>query len=311
MSEHELNLFEREHTYPDPDAKERYEALVGIDDAKLQVSRMLSILLNPDSLSAWANKFHPYASDLIQSMMERPPLVVFEGEVGSGKSALAECVGDPVSRANGALSISLLPISLSSRGTGRVGEMTALLSKAFDQVIDRGKRLRRPGKPPAGALILLVDEADAIAQSREASQMHHEDKAGVNAFIRGLDRISNERVPVAIILCTNRLGALDPAVRRRAATIFKFARPNAEQRMEVVKEPLLVLGLKFQEIMKIVDVTGERPSQRLPGFTYSDLRQRLIPAIVLQAYPDQAVDPERAVEIAQMMTPTPSFKEEQ
>ena len=34
-----------------------------------------------------------------------------------------------------------------------------------------------------GAVILLVDEADALAQSREAAQMHHEDRAGVNAFL--------------------------------------------------------------------------------------------------------------------------------
>lgn len=311
MSEQEPSLFEREHTYPDPDAKGRYDALVGIEEAKLQVSRMLGILLNPDSLSAWAKKFHPKASDLIKPMMVRPPLVVFEGEVGSGKSALAECVGDPVSRANDGLPISLLPISLASRGKGHVGEMTTLLSKAFDQVIERGKKLRRAGKPPAGAIILLVDEADAIAQSRESSQMHHEDKAGVNAFIRGLDRIANEGVPVAVILCTNRLGALDPAVRRRAAAVFKFSRPNAEQRMDVVKESLWVLGLKSQDIAKVVEVTGERPSQRLPGFTYSDLRQRLIPAIVLEAYPDHAVDPDRAIAIAQKMMPTPSFKEEQ
>jgi AAA+ superfamily predicted ATPase len=67
-----------------------------------------------------------------------------------------------------------------------------------------------------GAVILLVDEADALAQSREAAQMRHEDRAGVNAFIRGVDRIGNG-LPAAVIMCTNRLSALDPAVRRRAA----------------------------------------------------------------------------------------------
>ena len=47
-----------------------------------------------------------------------------------------------------------------------------------------------------------------MAQSRELGQMHHEDRAGVNALIRGVDYL---------VMCTNRLEALDHAVpiRRR------------------------------------------------------------------------------------------------
>lgn len=309
MSEQEPNLFEREQEYPDLDAKARYDALVGIDAVKARVTRMLSILVNPESLSAWAKKHHPKAAENIVSMMSRPPLVVFEGEVGSGKSALAESVGDPVARANGGLPVYLLPISLASRGQGRVGEMTLLLTQAFEEVIARGKKLRRSGGKPSGALILLVDEADALAQSREASQMHHEDKAGVNAFIRGLDRIANEKVPVAVIMCTNRLGALDPAVRRRAVDVFTFERPNTAQRADVLTEPLRSLGVDSGDITTIVSVTGPRKQGAL-GFTYSDLRQRLIPAIILDAFPDRGVDSDRAVEIAKEMIPAPSFKEQ-
>lgn len=308
MSEPQPFLFEREQTYPDSAAKDCFDALVGIDEIKTRVTRMLGVLLNPDSLSTWAKKFHPKAAATIAPMMTRPPLVVFEGEVGSGKSALAESIGDYVARANDGLPVYLLPISLASRGQGRVGEMTLLLSQAFDQVIDRGKKLRRPNGRPAGALILLVDEADALAQSREALQMHHEDKAGVNAFIRGLDRIANEKVPVAVIMCTNRLGALDPAVRRRAVDVFTFQRPNSAQRRDVLSEPLHALGLSPAQVTHIVSVTGGTGKDR-PGFTYSDLRTRLVPAIVLDAYPDKPVDPDRALEIAKKMTPTPSFKE--
>lgn len=300
-------LFERAQQYPDPDAKDRYEKLVGIDEIKALVVRMLSVLVNPDSLSSWAKNHHPKAAGVIAAMMARPPLLVFEGDVGSGKTALAESVGDAVARTNGGLSVHLLPLSLASRGQGKVGEMTLLLSKAFDEVIERGKKLRRAGAKPAGALILLVDEADALAQSREATQMHHEDKAGVNAFIRGLDRIVNEKVPVAVLMCTNRLGALDPAVRRRAADVLTFRRPTAAQRRDVLTDPLSALGLTAAQITRIVNSTGE--AGKRPGFTYSDLRQRLIPAIVLSAYPDGPVDPERAMELAESMQPTPSFKE--
>ncbi len=49
-----------------------------------------------------------------------------------------------------------------------------------------------------------------------------EDRAGVNAFIQDVDRIGNSRLPAAVIMCTNRRGSLDPAVRRREADILTW-----------------------------------------------------------------------------------------
>ena len=229
------------------------------------------------------------------------------GDVGSGKSELAETIGDDVARRVG-VSITLFPMSLSTRGQGRVGEMTQLLSAAFDHTLEEARRLKGTNGTSRGAVILLVDEADAIAQSREASQMHHEDRAGVNAFIRGIDRLANGKLPAAVIMCTNRLSALDPAVQRRAADILTFARPDAEQRLAVLAPPLRQLGLSEPQITAAVSATGARQEQ-VYGFTFSDLTQRLLPAIVLDAYPDNAVDPNRAIEIARTMVPTAPFQE--
>lgn len=53
-------------------------------------------------------------------------------------------------------------------------------------------------------------------------QMLCEDRAGVNAFIQDVDRIGNSRLPAAVIMCTNRRGSLDPAVRRREADILTW-----------------------------------------------------------------------------------------
>ena len=69
-------------------------------------------------------------------------------------------------------------------------------------------------------LVLVVDEADALAQSRAAEQMHHEDRAGVDALLAGVDSLAGEHVPVLVVMCTNRERALDPAVLRRAAATF-------------------------------------------------------------------------------------------
>ena len=154
---------------------------------------MLGLLINPSGLNAWVSKHHPGASGVLDTVLRRPPLVVLAGDVGSGKSELAETIGDDVARREG-VSIVLFPMSLSTRGQGRVGEMTQLLSAAFDHTLGEARRLKDVNGTSRGAVVLLVDEADAIAQSREAAQMHHEDRAGVNAFIRGVDRLANSKL---------------------------------------------------------------------------------------------------------------------
>ena len=300
-------LFDRPITFPDVEARERLGRLVGLDDHKTRLAKMLGLLINPSGLEAWVSKHHPGASGLLDTVLRRPPLVVLAGDVGSGKSELAETIGDEVARRED-VSIILFPMSLSTRGQGRVGEMTQLLSAAFDHVQEEAQKRNDTNGTSRGAVLLLVDEADAIAQSREAAQMHHEDRAGVNAFIRGVDRLANSKLPSAVIMCTNRLGALDPAVQRRAADILTFTRPNTEQRTAVLAPSLCSLGLSEAQLVAVVDATGPRQNADY-GFTFSDLTQRLLPAIVLDAYPDSAVQPSRAIEIARTMVPTAPFQE--
>jgi AAA+ superfamily predicted ATPase len=300
-------LFEARRILPDIDARERLDRLVGLDDQKMRLTKVLGLLVNPASLHEWASKHHPGASTLLDTVLRRPPLVVLAGDVGSGKTELAETIGDAVARAQD-IDITLLPLSLSTRGQGRVGEMTQLVTAAFDAAIDEA-RLMKGKKSATGGVILLVDEADALAQSRESSQMHHEDRAGVNAFIRGIDRMAGERLPAAVVMCTNRLSALDPAVRRRAADILTFNRPDDVQRAFVLEQRLGPLGFLSLDIAKIAAFTGPASNGGV-GFTFSDLTQRLIPGIVLDAYPSTKVTPSRALELARAMSPTPPFRDD-
>ncbi|MEO6279860.1 AAA family ATPase [Roseateles sp.] len=299
-------LFERRLTFPDFEPQERLARLVGLDDHKERLSKILGLLVNPAGLEAWAQKHHPDAKGLLTHVLRRPPLVVLAGDVGSGKTELAETIGDAVARQE-KIEITLYPLSLSSRGQGRVGEMTQLLSAAFDYTVEAAARLKGTSGRARGAVILLVDEADALAQSRESAQMHHEDRAGVNAFIRGIDRLANGQLPAAVIMCTNRLNALDPAVKRRAAEILAFDRPNDVQRHAVLDGALHSLGLSTKQIDELVAATGKGNGHY--GFTFSDLTQRLLPAIVLDAYPSRSVIAARALEIAVQMQPTPPFEE--
>lgn len=299
-------LFDERMTYPDFEPKERLDRLVGLDDQKARLSKIIGLLVNPKGLEAWISKFHPEADAVLDTVLKRPPLIVLAGDVGSGKSELAETIGDSVARQE-RIGITLFPMSLSARGQGRVGEMTQLVTAAFDHTLTEAKKLKAANGSSRGAIILLIDEADALAQSREASQMHHEDRAGVNAFIRGIDRLANAKVPAAVIMCTNRLNALDPAVRRRAADVLAFSRPNEEQRRFVLGNRLEALGISGTDLNAIVAATGPQEGKREYGLTFSDITQRLLPTIVLDAYPNHGVKAARAVEIASQLGATPPF----
>jgi AAA+ superfamily predicted ATPase len=300
-------LFERRVSFPDFEPQERLARLVGLDDQKDLLAKVLGLLVNPFGLQEWAEKYHPQARAAVDTVMRRPPLAVLAGDVGSGKTELAETIGDAVARQEG-IDITLYPLSLATRGQGRVGEMTQLVSAAFDYTIEAAEKLKNRSGKARGAVLLLIDEADALAQSRENAQMHHEDRAGVNALIRGIDRIANQKLPAAVLMCTNRLKALDPAVQRRAAEVLTFGRPDETQRRYLLTTRLQGIGLGVQAIDELVKLTGPRAVDA-PGFTFSDINQRLIPAIILSAYPHTAVDARKALLTAKAMSPTPAFQD--
>jgi AAA+ superfamily predicted ATPase len=182
--------------------------------------------------------------------------------------------------------------------------MTRLLQAAFTEVADAAAVGK--SREARAAVILLIDEADALAQSRELAQMHHEDRAGVNALVRGIDRLRRDSLPVIVIMCTNRLEALDPAIRRRAAATFSFERPDAHARMVVLGSLLEGADLTDDQLEALADATG--PSRSALGCTFSDLTQRLVPDLVLDAFArDRPIEFARALDLAQAMKPSPTF----
>ena len=298
------DLFQTIDTLPDPRAQERYEALVGLENVKARLEKEAELLLNPEELRRWSNEHHKRDEiAAARALQNRTSLFVFAGDVGTGKTVLAETFADAVARRL-KIEIVLFQLSLSARGSGAVGEMTRLLAEAFAEVethiapVKSGKRVERGG-------VLLIDEADALAQSRELAQMHHEDRAGVNALIRGIDHLAVSQRPVLTVMATNRLSALDPAVRRRAAGIFEFERPNEEQRITLLDALLSDAGLEPDQIKSLAHLTGR--DGREYGFTFSDIVNRVVPAAVLAAFPDSPITFEILVEAIADNPPTPPF----
>lgn len=302
-------LFARTEEFPNSSAQERFTALVGLDDLIDRLVTDAVALLNPTMLQRWSWDVHGEVIPAVGAIVDRTPLFVFAGDVGVGKTEVAEVIGQVIAVRTDT-DVTLYPLSLSARGRGAVGEMTTLLTRAFERISADFAKARRGDGMATSLGVLLVDEADALAQSRELAQMHHEDRAGVNALLRGIDGMRVDRLPVLTILCTNRLVALDPAVQRRAAAIEVFQRPTHTQRTALLTRLLAGTKLSSLEIDAVGLATGATAA-RPYGYTYSDLRQRLVPEIVLAAYRrGVAVDSLIANEILSLTQPTRPFDAE-
>jgi SpoVK/Ycf46/Vps4 family AAA+-type ATPase len=294
-----LALFDEQLQFPYEEAAKTYDGLVGLDGVKSRLVKEAVLLTRPNRLAAWSRAHHAKPTlQALSAFRGGAPFLIFAGDVGTGKTALATSFGDAVARELGE-QVNLLKMSVQTRGSGIVGDMTRQITNAFLSLEQDAKRTGR-------VTILLLDEADSLSESRETQQMHHEDRAGVNALIQGVDRLRGGKLPVLIVFCTNRVDAIDPAIRRRAADIIEFARPNEMQRREHITRLFGDLGLSAAQIEAIVCLTGPREG-RSYGFTYSDIADRLARQAVLSAFPDSPLGFELLKEIAASMVPTRPF----
>ena len=300
-------LFENTVVFPDPGALERYQSLFGLDPVKERLEKEAEILLRPELLEKWSKDMHGSKLAALDSLLRRPPLFIFAGDVGTGKTALATTFGDNLARSSG-IQVDQFSLSLNTRGSGRVGEMTTLISDAFRFIRTKAHKFPDSGKKAKGATILFIDEADSLAQSRELAHMHHEDRTGVNALIRGIDDIAAAKLCCLVVMCTNRLGSVDPAVKRRAAAIFEFRRPNLEMRRHILKTQLAGTGLSSSDIEFLAKELGESAS-RPYGHTFSDIIQRYVPSVILAAYPKEKITHSLASKVLHETPPTPPFNE--
>src|SRR5260370_21358352 len=78
---------------PEPVRADRYRRLVGVDEIKDRLRREALVLASPAALIAWAAEHHQADLPALTLMTDRAPLFVFAGDVGAGKTALAESFG--------------------------------------------------------------------------------------------------------------------------------------------------------------------------------------------------------------------------
>ncbi|MEE3528594.1 AAA family ATPase, partial [Pseudomonas aeruginosa] len=134
----------------DAQLNDREKVLLGFTGRYERVQNQLQLLLNQGQLSEWSKEHHKSVLPICNLVADQYPLVIFHGDVGTGKTATAECIANRIvsdSRAEDSL---LYKLSKGARAWGKVGEMGRLLGKFFAEVIEAAGKKRRA--------ILIIDE---------------------------------------------------------------------------------------------------------------------------------------------------------
>lgn len=148
--------------------------------------------------------------------------LLFWGPPGCGKTATAEWLAMQLRLPFGV-------VRLASLITSYVGETGANIQKVL-QIANQNP------------MILLVDEADAIAKSRDDENDVGELRRVVNALLQGLDAFtSNQSI---VILASNHTHLFDQALWRRFDDVIEFPPPSEAERLALLRHLSNGMNLK-------------------------------------------------------------------
>ncbi len=290
----ELELDEERH--PNNTVQSAYDNLVAIDDQKRSLLAMLHFIFDRRQLDKWHKKHHNNHLAFLNKVITGTPLIILEGDVGCGKTALAHSVGTPLAKLLDRR-VFCFETPSNIRGSGRVGEISSRITEAFSQA-----KAKIKGDDVG---LFIIDEADDLATDREQVQAHHEDKAGLNVLIKQIDAVAKDSPNLTVILITNRLKVLDPAVVRRASQIITFARPDMEGRKKVFHALLEGNRTSVKDLEELAQAS-ERADH---PFCFSDLIHKIGKQALMKAVADdRPFDKNILLELIQTVAPSPLIK---
>ena len=127
-------------------------------------------------------------------------------------------------------------------------------------------------------MVLLLDEADALAKQRDDPHDIGELKRVVNSFLQGMDGFSSTQS--ILIAASNHQYLFDPALWRRFDDVIEFAAPEAPQREAFLK--YLLSGVRFEGAL--ADAT-----KKTAALSYSDIQHVVIEAIKTMLLADRDI----------------------
>jgi SpoVK/Ycf46/Vps4 family AAA+-type ATPase len=291
------SIFDNTIELPNSEIRERTNSLVGFKTKFDRIYSNLKLLLDQEGLNTWSKKFHKIELPIIKQLKEKYPLIILAGDAGTGKTVTAESIADEMVRDLKKEGF-FLKLSTRVRGEGLHGQMGNLVNDAFAELKTQAGKKR--------IAFLLIDEADAIATTRSTMQMHQEEMAAVNTLIQKIDEIRELNGRAVIFMSTNRLHFIDEAILRRAAIILEFTRPNKDERKELFSICLEGPNLNNEELNMLVDLTGEEKNSGI-GFSYSDLRLKVLPEAIASVFPDAPLTFDILVDTITKIKPSPQI----
>lgn len=290
-------IFDNTIELPNSEIQERTKNLIGFDTKFNRIYSNLKLLLDQDSLIEWSKKFHKVELPIIGQLKDKYPLIILAGDAGTGKTVSAESIADRMTRELKKEGF-FLKLSTRVRGEGLHGQMGNLVNDAFAELkVQAGKKR---------IAFLLIDEADAIATTRSTSQMHQEEKAAVNTLIQKIDEIRELSGRAVVFMSTNRLHFIDEAIIRRAAIILEFERPTTEERKELFSKSLIGLDFTEEQLNQLANITSPEKNDDL-GYSFSDIRLKILPEAIANAYPNKALSFEIILETISTVKPSPKI----
>jgi len=290
-------IFDNIIELPNEEIQTQTESLIGFDTKFDRIYNNLKLLLDQDSLTKWSKRYHKIELPVIKQLKEKYPLIILAGDAGTGKTISATAIADRMTRELGKEGF-FLKLSTRVRGEGLHGEMGKLVNDAFQQLKEQAGKRR--------LAFLLIDEADAIATTRSTSQMHQEEKAAVNTLIQKIDELRELNGRAILFMSTNRLHFIDEAILRRAAVVLEFNRPTKDECIKLYQRGLEGLELTEKQLEELATLSVK--SNEEVGYSFSDVRLKVLPEAIASAYPDKPLSFEILKQTIQTIKPSPEIK---
>lgn len=163
--------------------------------------------------------------------------ILFHGYPGCGKSMSAERIAWNIG-------LPFLKVKFEAVVSSYLGESASNLSKLFETI-------------KTFPCVLLLDEFDFIAKSRDGKQDVGEMHRVVNILLNVLEDFNG---PGLIIATTNLEGAIDKAIFRRFDDIIELPKPGKTQILRILKSTLA--SMKSDK-----DINWEQVAERLKDFS--------------------------------------------
>ncbi|KAL9936753.1 hypothetical protein V8E36_003988 [Tilletia maclaganii] len=159
--------------------------------------------------------FKPLSGNPLYHGIKLPPGVILHGPPGTGKTMLVKYTAAQ----SQVFFICLKAADINDKFLGQS-------EKALRSVFDAAKR-----SPPA---VIMIDEIDCIFPNRAEGTVHQDSIQ--SQVLTELDNIANRNI--VLIATTNRLDAMDPALRLRLPLQIEVPLPDWQTRLAVLKSCL-------------------------------------------------------------------------